>query len=189
MHLFKIKQNRKDTMKNLLTALFTMSVFVLSAQTIESTFQQTRLIKASGKSTESNGKLQFQNPDKLNMTYTNPVGDYFIIDGKTVKINLKGKKATIDTDKNAAVRTQKNTLLNCIKGNWQEAASDNNADFSSTDKGKDKIITITAKKASLKGYSKITLTYRKADNMLTEMILEEFNGIVNTYKMSNISKK
>lgn len=176
-------------MKNLLTVLFAIGVLILSAQTIESDFQQTRFIKASGKSTESNGKLKFQNPDKLNMTYTNPAKDYFIIDGKTVKINLKGKKATIDTDKNTVMRTQKNTLLNCIKGNWKEAASDNNADINVTEKSKEKNVTITAKKANLKGYSKITLTYRKTDNMLTEMILEEFNGIVNTYKMSNISKK
>lgn len=166
-----------------------LCLYSISGQTIESTFQHTKFIKASGKNITSNGHLKFVYPAYLEMKYSVPQGDYFIIDGKNVKINMNGKKATVDTDKNTTVRNQRNTLINCITSNYEQAANDNNANISLSEKNGNKIIVISAKKIATRGYSKITITYRKADNMPLEIILEEFNGTINTYKMSNIKKK
>ena len=123
------------------------------------------------------------------MNYTKPAGDYFIIDGKTIRINMRGKKSVVDTEKNAAMKTQRNTLMNCITGNWKQAATDNNAESSVSEKGANKVVTLTAKKAAPRGYSKIVITYRKSDNLPVELVFEEFNGTVTTYKMTNIVKK
>ena len=68
-------------------------------------------------------------------------------------------------------------------------ATDNNAEYTVKEAGASRIVTITAKKAATRGYSKITLTYRKSDNMVTEMVLEEFNGNTTRYSFSNISVK
>lgn len=177
-------------MKKIMTIVMAMlAVFAVSAQKVECHFQQSRFIKASGKTIESEGNLKLSSTSKLEMNYTKPAGDYFIIDGKSISMNIRGKKSVVDTEKNAAMRAQRNTLMNCISGNWKQAAADNNAESSVTEKGANKVVTLTAKKASTRGYAKIVITYRKADNLPVEMVLEEFNGTVTTYKMSNIVKK
>jgi len=176
-------------MKKILTIVLIFIAFAASAQKAECRFTQSRYIKASGKTIESEGNLKLLSGDKLEMNYTKPAGDYFIIDGKTVKMNIRGKKSVVDTEKNAAVRGQRNTLMNCIAGNWKQAAADNNAETSVSEKGTNKVVTLTAKKTGTRGYAKIVITYRKSDNLPVEMVMEEFNGTVTTYKMSNIVKK
>ena len=176
-------------MKKLLTIVIALMAFTVSAQKAECHFTQSKFIKASGKTIESEGNLKLYSNDKLEMNYTKPAGDYFIVDGKTVKMNIKGNKSVVDTEKNASMRGMRNTLMNCITGNWKQAAIDNNAESSVTEKGANKVVTLTAKKTGTRGYSKIIITYRKSDNLPVELILEEFNGTVTTYKMSNIVKK
>ncbi len=165
-------------------------IFSLGAQSqINASFAQQKTIKASGKTIESKGTVLYQSPETLKMNYTQPAGDYFIIEGNMLKINMNGKKSTVDVTKNAVMKTQKSTLLNCIKGNYKQVATDNNAEYTVKEAGASRIVTITAKKAATRGYSKITLTYRKSDNMVTEMVLEEFNGNTTRYSFSNISVK
>lgn len=176
-------------MRKLMFVCLMLAGFIASAQTVECQFKESKFIKASGKTIESEGTVKFVGKTKMEMNYTKPAGDYFIIDGNSIKMNLKGKKSVMDTEKNAAMRTYRNTLLNCIHGNWKQAATDNNADFTVTEKGNNKVVTITAKKQAPRGYSKIIVTARKSDNLPVEMVLEEFNGTVTTYKLSNIVKK
>ena len=176
-------------MKKLLTIVIAMLALSASAQQVECHFTESKFIKASGKTVVAEGNLKLSSSDKLEMTYTNPAGDYFIIDGNKMSINLRGKKVVADTEKNATMRTQRNTLMNCITGNWKKVATENNADFSVSEKGANKVVTLTAKKAAARGYSKIVITYRKSDNLPVELVFEEFNGTKTTYKMSNIVKK
>ena len=176
-------------MKKLLTVILAMLTFAVSAQKVETHFTESKFIKATGKTLEAEGTFKLFSTDKMEMRYSKPAGDYFLIDGKTVNMNMRGKKSVVDTDKNAAIRSQRNTLMNCINGNWKQAATDNNAESSVAEKGANKIVTLSAKKAAPRGYSKIIITYRKSDNLITEMVLEEFNGNVTTIKLSNIVKK
>lgn len=176
-------------MKKLLTIVITMLTFVASAQKVECHFTESKFIKASGKTLQAEGNLKISSSDKLEMTFTKPAGDYFNINGKMINYNIRGKKAVIDTEKNPTMRVQRNTLMNCISGDWKKIATENNADFAVADKGANKVVTLTAKKAATRGYSKIVITYRKSDNLPVELVFEEFNGTVTTYKMSNIVKK
>lgn len=176
-------------MKKILTIVIVMLAFSASAQKLEAHFTESKFIKASGKTLEAEGTFKLYSTDKMDMTYTKPAGDYFKIDGKTLSMNLRGKKSVVDTEKNTTVRTQRNTLMNCINGNWKQAATDNNAETSVVEKDGNKVVTLSAKKAAPRGYSKIIVTYRKSDNIPVELVFEEFNGTVTTYKMSNIVKK
>jgi outer membrane lipoprotein-sorting protein len=166
-----------------------MLTFVASAQTVEARFTETKFIKASGKTIEGEGNLKLFSADKMELRYTKPAGDYFIIDGKTISTSVKGKKSVVDTEKNTSMRTFRNTLMNCVNANWKQAATDNNAESSLVEKGANKVVTLTAKKTAPRGYSKIVITYRKSDNIPVELVFEEFNGTVTTYKISNIVKK
>ena len=161
-----------------------LSVVAFAQKKYDADFSQTRLVKVSGKTTEMAGHLTFDGVDHLNMDYTNPEGDFFYIAGGTVMINLNGKKAVLDAGNVKMVNLQRTTLLNCISGNWEQAAIDNNADTKVTEKDGMRNVIITARgKVPRGGYSQVELTYRIKDGTLVRMVLEEAIGIVNTYVM------
>lgn len=166
----------------IIIALF-LSIGAIAQTTFDTDFTQVKMMKVSGKTTDKAGHITFDGNDQLSMTYTTPKGDYFIIDGNTVKINMDGKKAELDAEKVKMVKLQRATLLNCLSGNWEQAAADNNADLTVSESKSTKTISIVAKgKVPKGGYKSVELTYR-ADGTLIKMVLEEAIGIINTYEM------
>lgn len=162
--------------------LFAVAAFAQKQYDID--FTQTRVIKVSGKTTNKVGHLTFDGNDHLSMVYSEPEGEYFHVEGNLVKINLDGKKAELNADKVKMVRLQRSTLLNCISGNWEQAAIDNNAETTVKETDGFRHVLIKAQgKVPRGGYASVDLTYRVSDGMLVKMILEEANGIVNTYEM------
>lgn len=173
-------------MKHITLILFALlfSISAFAQQTYDTDFTQTKVMKISGKTTNKVGHLIFDGNDQLSMIYSEPKGEYFIIEGNMVKINLDGKKADLDAEKVKMVQLQRATLLNCLAGNWEKAAEDNNADLTITEKGGFKTVSIVAKgKVPRGGYTSVELTYRLSDGMMTKMILEEAIGIINTYEI------
>ncbi|MBR5912228.1 MAG: outer-membrane lipoprotein carrier protein LolA [Bacteroidales bacterium] len=166
----------------IIIALF-LSIGAIAQTTFDTDFTQTKLMKVSGKTTDKAGHITFDGNDQLSMTYTTPKGDYFIIDGQKVKINLDGKKAELDAEKVKMVQLQRATLLNCLSSNWEQAAADNNADLTVSESKGAKTVSIVAKgKVPKGGYKSVELTYR-ADGTLIKMVLEEAIGIINTYEL------
>ena len=166
----------------IIAMLFSASAF--AQQIFDTDFTQTKLLKVSGKTTEKTGHLVFDGNDHLTMTYTEPEGEYFIIEGNQVKINMDGKKADLDADKAKMVKLQRSTLLNCLSGNWEQAAEDNNADLTVTeDKGFRNVLIKAKGKVPRGGYSSVELTYRLSDGMMIKMVLEEAIGTINTYEI------
>ena len=167
----------------LIAMLFSVTAFAQT--TYDTDFTQTKVMKISGKTTNKAGHIVFDGIDQLNMTYTTPEGDYFTIDGNMVKIKRDGKKAELDAEKVKMIQLQRATLLNCLSGNWEQAAADNNADLSITEEDGLKTITLTAKgKVPKGGYKSVVLTYRTSDNAMVKMVLEEAIGIINTYEIN-----
>lgn len=166
----------------IIAVLFSVTAF--AQQKLDTDFTQTKLIKVSGKTTNKSGHILYDGNDQLKMTYTNPQGDYFIVDGKSVKVNMDGKKADINASKVKKVELQRNTLLNCLSGKWEQAATDNNAELSIKEDKNMKTVSIIAKgKVPKGGYKSMELDYRLSDGNLVKMVLEEANGIINTYEI------
>ena len=162
-----------------------LSVATYAQQQFDTDFAQTRVMKVSGKTTEKAGHLTFDGIDHLTMNYTQPKGEYFIIEGNMVKINMDGKKADLDAEKAKMVQLQRATLLNCLSGNWEQAAEDNNADLTVSEENGIKTVSIVARgKVPRGGYNSVVLTYRLSDGMMTKMVLEEAIGIINTYQIN-----
>ena len=112
-------------MKKFLTVICALLLSAAAfAQTYDLDFAQTRRLKASGKTTLMKGHLTYDGKDHLDMQYSDPAGDFFTIDGNMVKMNLLGVKAEMDSEKVAMVKLQRATLLNCLSGNWEQAAKD-----------------------------------------------------------------
>ena len=172
----------KKSVVILIALLLSMAAF---AQTnIETDFAQTKVLKVSGKTTKKAGHIVFDGNDHLTMTYTQPEGEYFIIEGNMVKINLDGKKADLDANKVKMVGLQRSTLLNCLNGNWEQAAVDNNAELTVTEEKGIKTVSIVANgKVPKGGYKSVVLTYRLSDGKIIKMVLEEAIGTINTYNM------
>ncbi|MBQ7279649.1 MAG: outer membrane lipoprotein carrier protein LolA [Bacteroidales bacterium] len=149
-------------------------------------FTQTREMKVPGKTIVKSGHMTFDGVDHLSMEYTEPEGEYFIINGITVKINMGGKKNEINANKVKSVGLQRTTLLNCLAGNWKEAAKANNAETVVNEDNRGvRIVTLTVKgKVPRGGYSLMELTYRTSDGKLQKMVLVESTGIRNTYTLS-----
>ena len=152
---------------------------LFAQQTTECSFTQARTIQASGKVIRSEGVISFKAPDQLTMTYTDPAGEYLVISGPMLRSNSQGQQLSIDTDKNARFRTLRNTLLNCITGAYEQAAKDNDAELSATEKSGRKVVSMKARKAAPRGYSQIVLEYVKG--LPVRMVLEEFGGISTEY--------
>ena len=179
-------------MKHITLIIITMllSAGAIAQQKYDTDFTQTKVMKVSGKTTNKAGHILFDGNDQLSMTYTDPEGDYFIIEGNMVKINMDGKKADLDAEKVKMVKLQRATLLNCLSGNWEQAAADNNAETQVSYEGDTQTVTLTAKgKVPRGGYASVVLTYRNSDGALTKMVLEEAVGAVNTYEMDKKTEK
>lgn len=155
-------------------------------ETIQAHFIHRKTLVATAKVTSMEGTLYFSSPDKMGMHYTKPATDLLIINGNQFYMNRGRKASTFDTDKNALMRSLSQTLIRCVRGEASQVATDNNADISTSSSGSNYVVTLTAKKNSPKGYSKIVLKYRKSDCMLVSMEMTEFIGVVNLYEMSDI---
>ena len=166
----------------IIAVLFSVAAF--AQQKYDTDFTQTKMMKLSGKTTHKAGHITFDGNDQLQMIYSEPQGDYFIIEGNKVKMNLDGKKAELDAEKVKMVKLQRATLLNCLSGNWAQAAIDNNAETTITEEKGLKTITINAKgKVPKGGYKSMVLTYRLSDGGVIKMVLEEAIGVINTYEI------
>ena len=168
----------------LITSLLLSYIAAFSQHTYDIDFTQTRVMKVSGKTTEKAGHLVFDGNDHLSMIYTEPQGEFFIIEGNLVKLNLDGKKAELEADKVKMVQLQRSTLLNCLSGNYEQAAIENHADKSISYEGDFQTVTLTVNgKVPRGGYSSVVLTYRLSDGILIRMVLEESVGAINTYEL------
>lgn len=152
---------------------------------IESPFVQSRTTAAKVK-TSLEGTLYFKNPGQLAMIYSRPTTERVILNGNSLHITTNGKKANYDLGKNPTMRKLANFLCQAMTGQVENIATANNANYSISDDGKNYVITLTAKKTAVQGFSKITLCYRKSDCVLVKMETIEFNKMVNNYELKSV---
>ncbi len=166
--------------------LIISTIATWAQRTYDADFTQIKVTKGSETMVEKAGHLVFDGAENLVMTYSQPEGESFIIEGNLVKINMDGKNVVLNADKLKSVGSQRATLLNCMAGNWEQAAIDNDAETTIIEEDGNRTIFIDArgaKKTVKGGYITVTVTYRIADGALLTMILEQKNGVINTYEM------
>ena len=169
-------------MKKLLVSITLMALALSAgAQNFEGTFKQAKTLKVSGKVIKSEGEITYTAPDQLAMMYTNPEGDYFIIDGPYLRMDLRGVSLDVNTDTNKAVKPQRNAILYSIAGKYEDIAKEMDADCQvSAGKNGGKHVVLTMRKALPKSYKGMELDYDK-NGRITRMVLEEVAGISTEY--------
>ena len=167
-------------MKKLLILLLLFAGFTAGSQSFESTFVQTKTLKLTGKKIVSEGTISYTAPESLAMIYSKPDGDYFIVDGPFLRFDLRGVSLDVNTDKNKAVRLQRNAIMYGVQGKYEEIAKEMDADCSVIAAKGGKHVVIKVRKPSPKGYTGMELDYN-AKGRLTRMVLEEAGGISTEY--------
>ena len=154
---------------------------------VECAFTRTRTLPATGKVVKHDGQLYFSAPERMAMVY-NTDKEALVIDGNTLYLKRAGKPSTFDTSNNALMRSLRNMLIDCVKGNCQKVADDNNAEITAKEVAEYYNVTMTSREAGVTGFSKIFLTYRKKDGLLVRLETIEFGGIDDVYTMSGFKK-
>lgn len=157
-------------------------------KTIESSFKESKKLKANGKVIDKQGTFYFSATSKLSMLYSNPEGEKTVINGKDMLLIHDGKTRTFKTDRNARMRNLSNILLCAVHGEIEKLCEDVSATYTATEKGDSYFVVINATKKSGKGYSKIEITYAKADGLIKQMVMTENSGDVTTYTLSGAVK-
>ncbi|MBR6001522.1 MAG: outer membrane lipoprotein carrier protein LolA [Bacteroidales bacterium] len=153
----------------------------------QSHFDHSRFIKASGKTINMEGAMYFVPPEKLRMQYTTPATDLMMINANIMYIRRSSDVGNVfNTDKNQMMAVLRNSLLYSIRGKMRDVARENDGNITVTEEAKNYVVTVSAKKKAPRGYSRITVTFRKSDCLPVVMVMEEFSGTVNTYTMSDI---
>lgn len=168
------------------TALAKIAAANAKAGDIQASFEQSKVIGASGRVIKSSGVLYFSKKSSLAMVYDQPEGDLLVISGNNVKMTRGGKPSVYDASKNARMKGLKSILLNCIGGTPDIAAKDNGTTLKLKELSDGYVVTLEAPEGQTMGYSLIALTYRKSDGMLIRMKMTEATGISTTYNISDI---
>lgn len=176
---------RNMNIRHTICILLVASACILSARAESHVCSFTRIqtMPVSGKVTHGDGRVTLEAPDKLEMIYDNPQGDYLIIDGPTLSSCTGKSKMKVNTERNAMFRNLRNTLMNCIMGKYEQVAKDNNADFVVEDASGVRTVTITARKSGLTGYARIIIDYGRK-NLPLRMVMEEFGGLLTEFQFT-----
>ena len=157
-------------------------------KTIESSFKESKKLKANGKVIDKQGTFYFSATSKLSMLYSNPDGEKTVINGKDMLLIHDGKTRTFNTDKNARMKNLSTILLCAVHGEIEKLCQEVSATYTATEKGDSYSVVIKATKKSSKGYSLIEITYSKADGLIKQMVMTENSGDVTTYTLSGAVK-
>ncbi|MEE3375899.1 MAG: outer membrane lipoprotein carrier protein LolA [Candidatus Cryptobacteroides sp.] len=168
-------------MKKILTFALLLCGIAAGAQNLEGTFTQAKTLKISGRVIKSEGTITFTAPDQLAMLYTKPEGDYFIIDGPYLRMDMRGVALDVNRENNKSIKVESNAIIYGLAGKYDTIAEELNADCTVSDnKDGGKHVVIKVRKAKPKGYSGMELDYKK-NGQLSRMVLEEFGGISTEY--------
>ena len=111
-------------MRKILAFVLLLCGISAGAQNFSGTFDQVKTLKVSGKTIKSAGEITFTAPDQLAMLYTKPDGDFFIIDGDMIRMDMKGVQADVDTKTNKTVALQRNALIYSCLGQYEKIAKE-----------------------------------------------------------------
>lgn len=154
-----------------------------SLKTITSPVTETRTLP-NGKAFISKGNFHFASPDRLAILYTNPQGEYLVINTEEIAQKKKqGKTFKLSLKKNETMKELSSTLLWCISGKLIRLAEANNASVKVSEANGVVNVVFTAEVKTGRDFKKIDLKYEKATLRLKSMAMTDKNNIVTKYTM------
>lgn len=138
-------------------------------------FTQTKYLSLLSDKMVSKGHMYYQQPYKLRWEYSSPYQYTFILNGTEVYVRNKSKKDVINTNNNKLFKEVARIMLRTVTGKALSDAADFSIDVS--DGGSLwKVILIPRKKDLKRMFSKIILSFRKSDSIISEIDMYEKNN-------------
>lgn len=138
----------------------------------------------NGRQFVANGDFSFSSPNLLAIRYTNPAGDYMVVNAEEIAQKKKnGKSFNMSLKKNERMQLLSSTLLWCISGKLLDLAEAHNAAVTSSEANGVISLTFTADVKAAKDFKKIELEYDKATMRLKTMAMTDKNNVVTKYTM------
>jgi len=148
---------------------------------IAAKFSETRTSADKSSSRNLTGTLVYKTAGDLSMIYDD--GEQFIIKGNTMKIYQNQVETVFDLTKNLMMKGLRNALIYSFQGKLQNLAVEQKADIKAVKEGKIYVVTLTAQKKAVRGYSRIEIRYNSSDCAIVSMLMEEFSGAVTKYSL------
>lgn len=153
--------------------------------TIVSPVTETRTLP-NGKQFISNGTFYFSHPNLLAIRYTEPEGDYLVINAEEIAQEKEhGRSFNVSLKRNESVRTLSTTLLWGISGKLINLAEANDAIVTTTESNGMINIVFQAQGKKAKDFKQIELSYDKATMQIRSLTLLDKNKVVTTYTMTD----
>ena len=147
-------------------------------------FVETRVMPKMNKTTVSEGMMKFEAPENLRMDYTQPQGDYTLIEKDKFEVFKSGKLQRLNVkDPKQKMAVYRATLLACLGGDVEKAAALNNAKADYKTVGNTYVCTLKAENVAPRDIAALELIYDKKNGQLLKMTLTEGNGNYTTYEV------
>ena len=148
-------------------------------------FVQTKHLKMLNDKMVSNGKMYYRQADKLRWEYTSPYTYTFILNGTKVKMANNKRTDVIDTKSNKLFKEIAQIMMNSVTGKCLSEKTD--FDISIAENKTYWIVTMVPVKKELKSmFSKVVLSFNKAESMVHEVNIYEKNNDRTQIALKNI---
>lgn len=150
-------------------------------------FTEMQYRHATKQSNELYGKMYYDAIGRIAMIYTEPEGDYVIIDGSTLVAKRKGKKNHFSGAKANAMTELSNSIMHSMTGEVSTVAEENDAEIRSKADNTYYNFVLTRRNIDPKQKHqivKLTLRYDKRSCALVLLMVEEASGNTSTYALS-----
>lgn len=156
-------------------------ILKLQKSTYSSPFTETKVMPKLKKETVKTGTLVWTAPANLRMDYSDPEGDYTLIEDENFSLSVKGMVQKLPAkDANSKTGLLRLTLINAFQGNVAEIATLTNAQPTYSDKGGRYVCELVAERPK-HGVKSLTLEYDKKNGHLLLLTITENNGNYTTW--------
>jgi len=144
----------------------------------------TQHVVRSGNTEIVEGTLDYVSPNKIAAHFNN--GDYFIINGSHMKIDIGMFHGKFKLSRNRFMRSMSQIYLYAFQGRCQELAEENNYDLQFKAADKFYIVQFNSKKKSFlgHGYKQISFYYEQNSFIIKQIVLVDYNDIIETFSIS-----
>lgn len=165
---------------------FNIQLSVLCAQNTQTTyyapFSETKVFPKLKKETVKQGTLAWTPNENLRMDYSNPEGDYTLIEPGSFIVCHGGKVQKLPVSPSSKTGLLRQVLLYAFQGNVNAIAELTQTKVSCDESGARKVCTLTADEVK-QGYKSLVLEYDKKDGNLYLLTMTEANGNYTTWSV------
>ena len=150
-------------------------------------FVQTKHLKMLNEDMVSQGKMYYQQPDRLRWEYTTPYSYTFLLNGSKVLLKNKHRNDVIDVNQNKLFKEIARIMMNSVVGKCLNDDKEYKVDISAS--GSDWIATLSPLRKNMRQlFKRIVIHFDKQRAVVSRVELLEKNGDRTVIELKDIRK-